>query len=215
MIVFTFANSVPTTRYSEALAKRTELIRQAIAKYTSSDLANSIPSVAVDNKNLTTPNGEKWLGELYTKVFTQVSKQGALSFFLATADFVRPRRVEEKQQEYKSSISRKPQPYRFVRDNNFNGGFAEQPRLINKSYQQEHRVAQNYQNRYEYSSYERPRIELNERQKVEIRKTINANVIPALAGTGAAIGAVGGLVGSAIGGTIGAVIGAIAWFWNR
>lgn len=68
---------------------------------------------------------------------------------------------------------------------------------------------------YPESKQERPRIELNERQKVEIRKTINANVIPTLAGAGATIGLAAGGVGMVVGGTIGAAIGAIAWFWNR
>jgi predicted GTPase len=85
IIVFTFAGAEPA-RYAEALAKRTELIRKQIAKDTSDAIAQSVPSVAVDNLNLTTPDGQEWMGELYTKVFTRMSDKGLTAFYLATAE---------------------------------------------------------------------------------------------------------------------------------
>lgn len=192
VIVFTFANSVPSHRYYEALEKRTELIRKVIAKYTDSDVAISIPSVAVDNNNETILNGEKWLGELYTKVFTRISQKATSTFLLATADFVKPKKAEKTSQEKQTLKTREPQPYRFIRDRRF----PQEPKLENKSEQEYAPTLHNIPNSSKSPKYERPRIELNERQKVEIRKTINANVIPALAGAGAAIGA-------------------MAWFWDR
>jgi predicted GTPase len=223
VIVFTFANSVPDFRYLEALEKRTELIRQVIAKYASPDIATNIPSVAVDNKSESTPNGEKWLGELYTKIFTQISQKATATFLLATADFIRPKRIEEKFSKNSTSQTREPQPYRF----SFNNGFSKESKQENNNTSQNtsdhhysnqqryNNTSQNVSNDYKYQKYTRPRIELNERQKVEIRKTINANVVPQYAAVGAAIGFVGGGVGAAIGGAIGAALGAIAWLWNR
>jgi predicted GTPase len=83
VIVFTFANSVPTSRYQEALDKRTELIRREIANYVGEDVASQIPSVAVDNHNETTPDGKQWLGEFFTKVFVRASEAGSLPFAAA------------------------------------------------------------------------------------------------------------------------------------
>jgi hypothetical protein len=88
IIVFTFACSVSPEKYSEALSKRTDLIRKEIAKYAGEALAMNIPSVAVDNVSPTTPDGEEWLGELYTQVFTRISNQGVTSFLAATAQRV-------------------------------------------------------------------------------------------------------------------------------
>ena len=209
VIVFTFANSVPSHRYLEALEKRTELIRKVIAKYTDSDVAIGIPSVAVDNTKETTPDREKWLGELYTKVFTRISQKATSTFFLATADFVKPK-AEKISQKNLTSKTREPQPYRFINGNRF----SQEPQQKAKSERKSTNSSENTSS-YSKSKQERPRIELNERQKVEIRKTINANVIPTLAGAGAIIGLAAGGVGMVVGGAIGAAIGAIAWFWNR
>lgn len=85
IIVFTFSCSVNMLKYSIALEKRTELIRAEIAKYSSEKIANSVPSVTVDNESKTTPDGSEWLGELYTRVFTRMSDRGLMSFFAATA----------------------------------------------------------------------------------------------------------------------------------
>ena len=159
-----------------------------------SNVVISIPFVAVDNHNETTPNGEKWLGELYTKVFTRISQKATSTFLLATADFVKPKKADKTSQKKQTSRTRKPQPYRFVPGNRF----------FQEPEQKYTAASRNISNHSESQKYERPRIELNERQKVEIRKTINANVIPTLAGAGAAVG-----------GVIGAAIGAMAWFWDR
>lgn len=66
--------------------KRTELIRREIAKYVGEDVANQIPSVAVDNHNETTPDGKQWLGEFFTKVFVRASEAGSLPFAAAMTE---------------------------------------------------------------------------------------------------------------------------------
>lgn len=90
LIVFTFANSIMTEiSYQETFQKRTDLIRREIAKYASSEVADKVPSVAVDNKKEVTPDGDEWLGQLYATVFAQISDKGALPFFLATAQRIK------------------------------------------------------------------------------------------------------------------------------
>jgi predicted GTPase len=84
IIVFTFADLVKPDKFAEKLSKRTQLIRQEIAQYAGEQVANKVPSVAVDNESKTTPDGKQWLGQLYTTVFTQMN-ENALSFLMATA----------------------------------------------------------------------------------------------------------------------------------
>jgi hypothetical protein len=96
VIIFTFAGAKNASDYPIALEKRTELIRKEIAKYTGIGIANNVPSVAVDNKNERTPDGEKWLGELYTQIYARISAKGAAPFFMATVERVkRPEKERE------------------------------------------------------------------------------------------------------------------------
>lgn len=88
VIIFTFANSVPVSEYEERLNKRTALIRKEIAKYVGEETANQIPSIAVDNLSETTPDGKKWLGEFFTRVFVRASESGSLAFAAAMKDSV-------------------------------------------------------------------------------------------------------------------------------
>ena len=88
VIVFTFANSVTASEYEETLKIRTELIRKEITKYVEEGTANQIPSIAVDNLSETTPDGKKWLGEFFTRVFVRASESGSLAFAAAMKDSV-------------------------------------------------------------------------------------------------------------------------------
>ncbi len=107
VIVFTFADLIHPTIYSDVLQKRTNRLTDAIAEYIGADIAMNIPSVAVSNIFDTTPDGQPWLGELYTKVFTRISNQGALPFFLATVG----RLTESKGQVPQTAIElQKPLP---------------------------------------------------------------------------------------------------------
>lgn len=85
VIIFTRADKADD--YLADLKERTKRIRNEIAKYTGDKIANKIAVIAVDNKSktLTTPDGKRWLEELYTKVFKRMSDRSATPFFLATS----------------------------------------------------------------------------------------------------------------------------------
>lgn len=176
IIVFTCADLVNELKYQETLEKRTELIRKAIADCIRNE-ANDIPAVAVTNLRETTPDGKKWLGELYIKVLTRISERSALPFFLATANRV-------------TTVTNSTQN---LEDTNYNFGSNQEP------------------NWRFYGAGSIPKIELDDLLKKEVKKVINASIIPGLAVAGAGLGLPFGAVGAAIGGAIGAAIGLIAW----
>jgi small GTP-binding protein len=111
VIVFTFADNVDTSVYKDKLDKRTELIRREIATHIANQIAqntkdktnqsiadkiaNNIPRVAVTNKKETTPDGKKWLGELYTEVFRSMKNTGATPFFMATVKEIQKPKKEQ------------------------------------------------------------------------------------------------------------------------
>jgi hypothetical protein len=41
------------------------------------------------NKSERTPDGQKWLGELYTQIYARISAKGAAPFFMATVERVK------------------------------------------------------------------------------------------------------------------------------
>jgi predicted GTPase len=98
LIVFTFANNVRPERFKDALAIRTRLIRQEIAKYAGPGVADSIPSVPVDNMEEYTPDGRQWLGRLYLQILKRVSRKSAQPFTLMVLDRVV---VEDEEKEKK------------------------------------------------------------------------------------------------------------------
>ncbi|QSJ14807.1 50S ribosome-binding GTPase [Nostoc sp. UHCC 0702] len=91
VIVFTKADLCQNNRiYWYYVENRRKLFRKEIAKHTSPEIANKIPSVAVvnsqiDGKPLPTPDGNPWLGVLYYLVIKRISKAGLTNFFIATA----------------------------------------------------------------------------------------------------------------------------------
>lgn len=89
VIVFTRADKVESDEYDEALSERTAIVREEIAKYASSTAAE-VPSVAVSNVSETLPNGKKWLGELFTVVFTRFSEAGAVPFLVSLKEDLNP-----------------------------------------------------------------------------------------------------------------------------
>ncbi|PSB50136.1 hypothetical protein C7B67_15565 [filamentous cyanobacterium Phorm 6] len=89
VIIFTFAGAKNASDYPIALEKRTELIRKEIARYTGIGIANNVPSVAVDNTSKITPDGEQWLGELYTQIYARISAKGAAPFLMATVERIK------------------------------------------------------------------------------------------------------------------------------
>jgi small GTP-binding protein len=94
IIVFTCADKVSPEEYPEFLEKRTELIRKEISKYSGIAIANNIPSIAVSNIKEFTPDGERWLGELYTQVYTRMAREGAGAFFMSTVERIQPPKIE-------------------------------------------------------------------------------------------------------------------------
>jgi len=89
IIVFTFADNLSREKYPIALEKRTELIRKEIAKYAGVAIANNVPAVAVTNDNIYTPDGNKWLGELFTQVYCRLSEEGIAPFLMSTVDRIK------------------------------------------------------------------------------------------------------------------------------
>jgi small GTP-binding protein len=95
IIVFTFADNLSREKYPIALEKRTELIRKEIAKYAGVAIANNVPAVAVTNSNIFTPDGNKWLGELFTQVYCRLSEEGIAPFLMSTVDRIKPPEKEK------------------------------------------------------------------------------------------------------------------------
>ncbi len=96
IIVFTCADKVSSVKYPEALRIRTELIREQITKYAGVKISNNIPSVAVSNVQETTPDGERWIGELYIQVYTRMAREGAGAFFTSTVGRIQAPKPSEK-----------------------------------------------------------------------------------------------------------------------
>lgn len=114
VIIFTRANKADN--YLMDLQERTKRIRNEIAKYTGNEVANDIPSVAVDNKSETTPDGKRWLEELYTQVFKRMTDRGAIPFLLATVKRVK---VSNKNKKSKSKRQKDNQDSKSNEELNF------------------------------------------------------------------------------------------------
>lgn len=82
VIVFTHADEVQAENFKDKLSKRTDLIRERIAKCVGEEIALEIPSVAITNKKSRTPDGKLWLGRLFVKTFVRISEEGLDGFLL-------------------------------------------------------------------------------------------------------------------------------------
>ncbi|UUO14942.1 GTPase [Dolichospermum heterosporum] len=88
VIVFTCAcskNIVPY-QYQDDLKEWTKILKKEIEIYAGKDIAEQIPSVAVDNNSETTPDGQRWLGNLYTTSIQRISDLGFLQWVIATEE---------------------------------------------------------------------------------------------------------------------------------
>jgi GTPase SAR1 family protein len=88
VIVFTCAcsrNIVPY-QYQDDLKEWTKILKEKIEVYAGKDIAEQIPSVAVDNNSETTPDGQRWLGNLYTTSIQRISDLGFLQWVIATEE---------------------------------------------------------------------------------------------------------------------------------
>ena len=93
VIVFTHANDVhysssvpPVEQYQSTYKERTSLIRKEIALWTDSSTADKVPSVAIDNRMRTTPDGKEWLGILYKETLERISGDAFVFFTGSMAD---------------------------------------------------------------------------------------------------------------------------------
>jgi len=57
------------------------------------------PCVPVDNCSPTTPDGESWLGALFTAVLQRAGDKGTVPFLLAMAESIRPARTRGRSHE--------------------------------------------------------------------------------------------------------------------
>lgn len=185
VIIFTCADKADD--YLVDLQERTKRIRNEIAKSTGAEVANNIPSVAVDNKSQTTPDGKRWLEELYTKVFVRMSERGAIPFLMATAP-----RINKSQNRNSNGEPN----WRFYGDLG-----------VQKQATEENNPGKN-------SGFDWTNFIFTQVQKELIKQKV-IEVIPALAVAGVGVGAaVGGPVGAMIGGVVGAAVGSILYFFS-
>jgi GTPase SAR1 family protein len=88
VIVFTCACSrnIVLYEYQDDLKEWTKILKKEIEIYAGKDIAEQIPSVAVDNNSETTPDGQRWLGNLYTTSIQRISDLGFLQWVIATEE---------------------------------------------------------------------------------------------------------------------------------
>ncbi len=88
VIVFTCACSrnIVLYEYKNDLKEWTKILKKEIEVYAGKDIAEQIPSVAVDNNSETTPDGQRWLGNLYTTSIQRISDLGFLQWVIATEE---------------------------------------------------------------------------------------------------------------------------------
>ena len=211
VIIFTFADKVDTSDYTEALQKRTELIRKEIANHTGYEVANNIPSVAVANKCETTPDGKTWLEELYTKVFVRISEKGTIPFLLATAQRINNSGRNSKQSKKNQEKANQKNTYQCNEDPNWRfynpiGNSSNGFRNFSESFRREDTKQQSTDD-YEQNSDKKQQDNFNQQQREEIKNKL-FTVVPMLKKIGGAIGSIfGGSVGKKIGQNIGGVVG--------
>ncbi|MCK6624216.1 MAG: 50S ribosome-binding GTPase [Anaerolineae bacterium] len=116
VVVFTYADKVDAEDYLLTIDTRTKLIREEIAKHVGRKIAKNVPTIAVANDKKTSkprllPNGQPWLGELYTVVFERISDEGAVPFYLMTRDRLTG---GKKSREGKSIVSTPALPERII-----------------------------------------------------------------------------------------------------
>lgn len=218
VIIFTRANKADD--YFSDLQERTKRIRGEIAKHTGVEPANSIPSVAVDNKSETTPDGNKWLEELYTKVFARISKTGTIPFLMATAKKING--SKKKQVKKNQERTNKETGYRNNKEPNWefygptHSGFFDFSNSFKENKQKKNRKEEktphgssytNSEEQDEEDSQSEQAFEFNDRQREEIKDKLFF-IIPIFKTIGKTVGAVlGGSSGERIGEKIGGAVG--------
>ena len=85
IFIFTYSDTInDNEKFKETVLLRTKLLRETITKSgVSIDISMEIPSVAISNTKEFTPDGERWLSELYTVIIERISQEGFAQFLLA------------------------------------------------------------------------------------------------------------------------------------
>lgn len=104
VIVFTRADKVEPKDFERYLFERTRLIRDQIAKEVGQEIALEIPSVAITNKGIRTPDRKLWLGRLFVKTFVRISEEGLDGFLLEIVNW-RGLRLQEDDETKESQSS--------------------------------------------------------------------------------------------------------------
>jgi len=186
------------------LVERSKVIREVIVEETrDSRLALSIPSVAITNTQDKTPDDKLWLSELYVKMLSRISKNGAMPFLVATAKRVKISPHLPTSRQVKTS----PRSQRQERiDSTSYGKYLDEPR-----------AGSSQQGTINPPVYGKE-IVLSKEQKKEVQAVISKNFDFAAAVdftmAGATIGSLLGPAGAAIGGVVGAIISIFAWTWD-
>lgn len=103
LVIFTHADRLTADEYEEALQGRTQVVHEEIGKYAHWH-ADTIPVVAVSNRTQTTPDGKRWLEELFTVVTTRFSEAGMAPFLLSMKEDLKPTSREPDGQPSKPRI---------------------------------------------------------------------------------------------------------------
>ncbi len=85
MIVFTHADKIPAPeKFKFFFSGRTESVNEVITDITNGEI-HALPAVAVTNESEYTPDGEGWLGELFTTSLERLNPERLPAFLLAFA----------------------------------------------------------------------------------------------------------------------------------
>lgn len=188
IIIFTRADKADN--FEEDLRERTKRIHSEISKYVSPTISSAIPSVAVANGHEHTPDGRKWLGELWTKVFVRIQQQGAIPFLVSTIGRL----------NYGSTAQQTPPQSKSV----YRIKFRESSKSTNKDQEDPN-------NQEDHESHQKSKVDFSDDQVKEVKKRL-FDIVPVLKSVGKAIGSVVGLLaggssGQAIGREIGIEVG--------
>lgn len=110
LIVFTFANSPPNEEedvFPLNFEISSRLLRKKIGQEIGNEqLAEQIPTVAIDNKSEKTLDGKFWIGSLYTKIMDTLKGDELITFFLGTVR--RVPKESSRPSKYEDDFNREP-----------------------------------------------------------------------------------------------------------
>lgn len=82
IVLFSFACApLPgQSKYGLFVSDRAEAFRKFVAEISTEDISNSLPFLAIDNTNASTPDGCEWVPELFTLIVERCSASGVMPF---------------------------------------------------------------------------------------------------------------------------------------